>query len=304
MHIYNSWCAHGIGTATPISQLLRLALWGLHPMSRQSSIGMNALLDSVRVCVGAFGARMAVLESDPENPSFDNMDRIVNQVYFQFQLDLATSLNTVHFLQALCPPRGGDVSNSHDTEPALWTAYSHMDKMDTAVVSLCVYVHKLSFGTSEETHCVQRTLYECLRGLASELHILAGDMRVLLDAWLCALVTEEVKCVVQTATQKMVAEIVDKAMHAILCNHRSRDAIQVNLCALRMQTQITSDAVYIAELQAQTTSLLLDNSRLQALVATRSVYVVNQGDKPRAHRKKRAFKIDDVDCLEQRAPAS
>ena len=120
---------------------------------------MNILLDSVRACVHAFGAHMAVLEDDPENPLFDNIDHMVNQVFFQFQLDLAICMHTMRFLQALCADRSECcLLEGPHTKPALWQAYSHMDRMDTAVESLYVYVHKLSFGTSAETHSVQRKL--------------------------------------------------------------------------------------------------------------------------------------------------
>jgi len=48
-------------------------------MHRQDMTGMNALLDS---CVGEIRAHMAVLESDPENPSFDTTDRMVKSGLF------------------------------------------------------------------------------------------------------------------------------------------------------------------------------------------------------------------------------
>jgi len=78
--------------------------------------------------------------------------------------------------------------------------------------------------------------------------------------------------------------------------------MKLNLRVLYVQTQITPDAALIAELQAHTISLRPENSRLEQLVDAHSVYA-HQGDKPRDHRKKRTFKLDDVDCAEQRAPA-
>ena len=96
------------------------------------------------------------------------------------------------------------------------------------------------------------------------------------------------------------SRIADKVIHAILRNHSSRDARKLKLLVLQMQAQITSDDAHIAELQGQNISLHLEKARLEALVATHSVH---KGNNTVDYRKKRAFKIDNVDCPEQRAPA-
>jgi hypothetical protein len=254
---------------------------------------MIMLLASVHACVNEFRQKMAVLESDPESPTFDNVDMMVNRVYFQFQKDLDTSMETVGFMQTLCTGECEWRSPRGSTESGLRQAYDRMDRMDAAIESVHMYVNKLSFGISTEVQSIQRTLYECLKKLTTALETLAGQVRIVLDGWLYVTVSAQVTVMVTAATQQMSVEIAEQAIGTILATHSSHNTRKLNLTVLKMRTQML-----LAQMQVQNTRLCLENARLESLIAAQPprVHPLPPTDRPIGPlKKKKAFKIDDVE---------